>query len=117
MKIAIFNWRDPKNPASGGAEILTLEIAKGFVKRGDTVLWFASVFKGCKKKEILEGIEIIRKGKPDLRAFKNSVHYKAFNYYSNHLKGNVDLVIDEIHGLPFFTPLYVKEKKIALICE
>jgi glycosyltransferase involved in cell wall biosynthesis len=26
-------------------------------------------------------------------------------------------VIDEIHGIPFFTPFYVTQKKIALICE
>ena len=26
-------------------------------------------------------------------------------------------MIDEVHGIPFFTPWYVKEKKVVLICE
>ena len=29
-------------------------------------------------------------------------------------KNNVDVVIDQVHGLPFLTPLYVKNKKIIM---
>ena len=32
-------------------------------------------------------------------------------------KNNYDVVVDEIHGLPYFTPLYVKEPIIAFIHE
>ena len=30
---------------------------------------------------------------------------------------NYDLVIDEVHGLPFFTPLYARSKAVLLVCE
>jgi glycosyltransferase involved in cell wall biosynthesis len=43
------------------------------------------------------------------------VYLKARKNYLNYFKGKVDVVIDEINTIPFFTPLYVKEKKLALI--
>ena len=117
MKILILNWRDIKNPMSGGAEILTHEIAKRWVKKGHIVIQISSKFSNSKKQETIDGIRIIRLGSPDARYLFSSVHFKAFLYYMRNLRGKVDVVIDEIHGLPFFTPWYIKEKKIALICE
>ena len=35
--------------------------------------------------------------------------------FSKHLK--FDLVVDQFHGIPFFTPLYVRTKKLAFIHE
>src|SRR3989344_2724176 len=115
MKVLILNWRDIKNPQSGGAEILTHEIAKRLVKKGNSVTLFCSKYPGAKEREVLDGVEIIRQGYPDARLLLSSVHYKAFKFYRSKMMGKVDLVVDEIHGVPFFTPLYVKEKKIALI--
>src|SRR3989344_1247979 len=40
MRVLILNWRDIKNPKSGGAEIVTLEHAKYWVKRGHNVTIF-----------------------------------------------------------------------------
>lgn len=117
MNILILNWRDIKNPYSGGAEILTYEIAKRWIKVGNKVTWFASAFTGGSSEEIIDGIRIIRRGHPDARHLFNSVHFLAFVAYQRSFKGKVDVVIDEIHGLPFFTPWYVREKKVALICE
>lgn len=117
MKILIFNWRDIKNPSSGGAEILTHEIAKRWVKQGHSVTQFSSEFPGCSSEELIDRIHIIRKGHPDARYFLRSVHFQAFFQYFKRFRGRFDVVIDEIHGLPFFTPCYVKEKKVALICE
>lgn len=117
MKILIFNWRDIKNPISGGAEILTHEIAKRWVNWGHQVTQFSSYFSGSKAKEVVDGVVVIRRGNPDVRHLFNSVHFFAFLYYLKEAKGKFDIVIDEIHGIPFFTPWYVKEKKIVLICE
>lgn len=116
MRILVLNWRDIRNPSSGGAEILTHEIAKRLVEHGDTVVQFSSEFPNGRLKEVIDGVTIIRQGSPDARKLFNSVHYKAYKYYCEN-KNNFDVVIDEIHGLPFFTPWYVKGKKIALICE
>lgn len=117
MNILIFNWRDLQNPSSGGAEILTHEIAKRWVAWGNQVTQFSGSFKNCIEKEIVDGVTIIRAGHSDARYSFTSVHFLAYVSYHKFFKKKFDVVIDEIHGLPFFTPWYVEERKIALICE
>lgn len=109
MRILIFNWRDLKNPKAGGAEMFTEEMAKRWVSWGHQVTLFTSAFPGALPKEKVEGVEIIRKG----RQF--TVHWHAYRYYKKYFQGKFDLVIDEINTIPFFTPFYVKEKKIVYI--
>lgn len=110
MNILILNWRDPKNPQAGGAEIVTHEHAKAWAAAGHHVTWFAAAFQDCLKEEIIDGVTIVRKGN------WLTVYLLAPFYYLFHKK-NIDIVIDEIHGIPFFTPLYVKKPKIAFIHE
>lgn len=110
MNILILNWRDPKNPKSGGAEIVTLGHAKGWVKAGHKVTWFTSKFKNSKDEETIEGVDIVRWG--------SSVTVFLFAPFFYLFSGRkFDLVIDEIHGIPFFTPFYVRKPKIAFIHE
>jgi len=116
MRILILNWRDIKNPSSGGAEVLTHEIAKRLVSSGNQVVQFSSFFPGALHEEIIDKVEIIREGNADIRNLFASVHFRAFLFYQKE-KGKFDVVIDEVHGIPFFTPWYVKGKKIVLICE
>ena len=110
MNILILNWRDPKNPKSGGAEIVTLEHAKAWVKNGHKVTWFTSEFSKSKRLEKIDNINIVRRGN------FLTVSFYAFVFYLFQ-KNEFDVVIDEIHGLPFFTPIYVKKPKIAFIHE
>lgn len=110
MRILILNWRDPKNPKAGGAEIVTLEHAKAWVKEGHNVTWLSSFYENALKEEVIEGVKIIRKGS------SIGVYLIAPFYYLKN-KETFDFVIDEIHGIPFFTPLYVKKKKIIFIHE
>lgn len=117
MKILILNWRDIKNPKSGGAEILTHEIAKRWVKKGHEVVIFSSEFEGGAREEVIDNVQIIRRGRPDARFLFSSVHFLSFINYENKFKGKFDVIVDEVHGLPFFTPWFVKEKKVVLICE
>ncbi len=116
MRILILNWRDVKNPKSGGAEILTHEIAKRWVKLGHKVTLFTSEFNNGSKEEEIDGVKIIRSGHPDMRFLFSSVHFRAFKYYRDNV-GKFDVVVDEVHGVPFFTPWYVKKRKVILICE
>lgn len=116
MNILILNWRDIKNPSSGGAEVLTHEIAKRWVKLGNQVTLFSSYFTNSRSEEVVDGIRIIRKGHPDARFLFSSVHFLAYKFYRNNAE-RFDVVVDEIHGLPFFTPWYVKKNKVVLICE
>ncbi|MBU0708912.1 glycosyltransferase family 4 protein [Patescibacteria group bacterium] len=112
MRILIFNWKDINNPTSGGAEVATHALAKIWVQKGHSVTLLSSSFPDAKDKEQLDGVNIIRQGRPETTHF-----LWAFWYYQRYLKGKIDIVIDQIHWVPFFTPLYVKEPKVALIFE
>lgn len=110
MNILILNWRDPKNPKSGGAEIVTLEHAKAWVKRGHSVIWFTSRFKGSRSEEKIQNVNIVRRGN-----YLTVFLYAPLFYLFSGNKFN--LVIDEIHGLPFFTPIFARIPKVAFIHE
>ncbi len=110
VRILILNWRDIKNPAGGGAEILTHELAKGWTNAGYEVLVFSSMFSGAKKKETIDSVQFIRRGD------WWNVHFLAFFYYLKNKK-NIDIIIDEVHWFPFFSAIYARKKTIALICE
>ncbi len=112
MNILLLSWRGPGHPNAGGAEISTHEHAKGWIKAGHSVILFTSYYRGAKREEVIDGVTVIRRGSQFF-----GVHKEAFKWYlwKDHLK--FDLVIDQFHGIPFFTPLYVKTKKIAFIHE
>lgn len=111
MNILVFSWRDPKHPLAGGAEQVMHEHMKGWGNGGHNVTLFASRFTGSLQEEVLDGVRIVREGNQYL-----GVQFKGFLYYRRH-KNNFDLVVDQFHGLPFFTPLYVRKPKIAVIQE
>ncbi|MFZ5933176.1 MAG: glycosyltransferase family 4 protein [Patescibacteria group bacterium] len=111
MKILVFSWRDPKHPLAGGAEQVMHEHMKGWVKAGHTVTLFSSSIKGEKQSEVLDGVRIVRGGYQYL-----GVQLAGLNFYLTERK-NFDLIIDQFHGIPFFTPLYARKPKVAVIQE
>lgn len=116
MRFLLLNWKDIKNPKSGGAEVVTHNYAKFLCKSGHKVILVCPAFPNCQKEEVIDDVLIKRLG------FRTNFNQKliyllAFFYYQKYLKGKVDLIIDQIHWIPFFTPLYVREKKIAFIHE
>lgn len=112
MKILILSWRGPKHPNAGGAEIATHEHAKGWVKADNEVTLFTSSYVSAKREETVDGVKIIRRGRQVL-----GVHFEAVKWYLFENHDDFDLVVDQFHGIPFFTPLYIKEKKLAFIHE
>lgn len=112
MNILIFSWRGPGHPNAGGAEQSTLEHAKGWAKAGHRVFLFTSYYVGAKREEEIEGVNVTRRGAQFL-----GVQIEAFKWYLFGSHAKFDLVVDEFHGIPFFTPLYVRGKKLAFIHE
>lgn len=108
----MLSWRGPKHPNAGGAEISTHEHAKGWVVAGHNVVLFTSAFRGGREEEIIAGVKIKRKGKQIF-----GVQWEALKWYLFGRHQKFDLVVDQFHGLPFFTPLYVRAKKMAFIHE
>lgn len=111
MRILVFSWRDPKHPLAGGAEQVMHEHMKGWVKAGHTVTLFSSKVKELRSEEVIDGVIINRAGNQYL-----GIQIKAYLYYKKNDK-SIDLVVDQFHGLPFFTPLYVKKPILAVIQE
>jgi len=112
MKILWLNWRCWLNPAMGGAEVFTCEVAKRWAACGHGVTLFTSTFPGCKSEETVDGVRIVRAGG------RFTVYRQAKRFYSkNFRKERFDIVIDEINTQPFFAPKFAKnnEKVIALI--
>ncbi|HCH59276.1 MAG: Glycosyl transferase group 1 [Candidatus Amesbacteria bacterium GW2011_GWA2_47_11b] len=124
MNILILDWRDPKNPRSGGAEVITFKYAKHWARTGHSVCWICNTFPGCSRNEMLSGVKFIRVS-PNLGftvfeliftypLFLSAAILKAFRLIHTQ---KIDMVIDEIHGLPFFTPFYSRARNVLLVCE
>lgn len=109
LRILILNWRDIRHKWAGGAEVYVHELAKRWVKDGNTVTVFSG--KGGQKliNEKIDGVQIYRRG-----GFY-TVYIWAFAYYIFKFRGKFDVIIDSENGIPFFTPLYAKENKFLLI--
>jgi glycosyltransferase involved in cell wall biosynthesis len=103
-KILIFNWRDTKHNYAGGAEVYIHELASRWIAMGHTVTWFCGNDEQCKRYETIDGIDVIRRG-----GFY-TVYIWAFLYYIFRLRGKYDVILDCQNGIPFFTPLFVKQK-------
>ncbi len=108
-KILWMTWKDIKHPLAGGAELVTSHLAKRLVKDGNEVVILTSGFKKAKGEEMIDGYKVIRVGS------RYSVYLKAFLYYTKHLRGWADLVVDEMNTMPFFAKFYVSEKNIFFV--
>jgi glycosyltransferase involved in cell wall biosynthesis len=110
MKILILNWRDLDDPKAGGAELLTHEVAKRLVEMGHQVVQHNSFYQGARKKEIKDGVEIVRHG-----------NYLTTYFYSSLevlLHGReYDVIIEEVHGIPYFAPFLTSTKVVTLALE
>ena len=109
MRFLMLNWRDPRNPLSGGAERVTLAHLLALVERGHEVYWFTYDFPGGAAEEMFRGIHIVRGGG------KLSSVFRAMAWYRRQEK--FDLVIDQHHGLPWFAPWWCRTHCVAYIHE
>ena len=75
MRFLMLNWRDPRNPQSGGAERVSQAYLAALVKRGHEAFWFANRFAGCSPEDLIDGIKIARGGG------KGTSVWKAFAWW------------------------------------
>jgi glycosyltransferase involved in cell wall biosynthesis len=105
----MLNWRDPENPLSGGAERVSLGYLSALAKRGHEVFWFANDFAGAAPEAAIDGIKIVRGGG------KGASILAARRWYRQQPK--FDLVIDQIHGIPWYAPWWCKTNCVAYLHE
>jgi len=109
MKILIFNWRDITHPWAGGAEVYLHEIGRRLAPEHEVTLYCGS-YEGCKRDDEIDGIKIVRRG----GRFTLYLHAIS-DYLLNLRKEGFDIVVDSINGVPFFTPMFVRKPKLAII--
>jgi len=107
MRILILNFRDILNPSAGGSEVVTHEVAKRWVAQGHQVTVFAPRFPGCHDEEEHEGVRLLRRGG------RYTVYWQAWRYYRRYLRGQFDIVIDEVNTIPFFARFYAGVPVVA----
>jgi glycosyltransferase involved in cell wall biosynthesis len=110
MKILVVNWRCPKNPEMGGAEVHMHEIFKRIAAKGHKVAYAAHYFSGASQKETLDGVEIYRTG----NKFLFNRQFKSF-YKKVLSKENFDLIVDDISKIPLGIPNYINKPVVGII--
>jgi glycosyltransferase involved in cell wall biosynthesis len=106
----VVNWRCPKNPLAGGAEVYLQEIFSRLVNRGHHVTLLSERFAGSAPEEMIEGIRVIRAGGK-----------WTFNFAAGRQVGrlaeslNADVVIDDLNKIPFYSPWHTKRPVLAVL--
>ncbi len=110
MNLLAFNWRDPKHPEAGGAELHLFEILRRAVRDGDRAVWLAESFPGAPPEDAVEGIEIHRAG-----TWYNAHLALGALYRKRFRRERFDLLLDDINKVPFFAPLYARTAVLAVV--
>ena len=125
MKILILDWRDPKNPKRGGAEVVMARYAQHWVSRGHQVWWLANRFPGSSATEEVNNIKVVRIG-PNLPYHTTLGMLIAYPFFVLNTiwvgwgwsrKIGFDVTIDAIHGLPMYSFLFGMGRRVMFVCE
>ena len=92
------------HPAAGGAEKHLHRIFGKIVEMGHTVVLFTTSFPGAKEREVVDGIQVVRKG-GDLM-FQLTV---ALNLKKLDREFNFDVVVEDLNKLPVFAHWFVRK--------
>ena len=105
MKILWLAHRDPLNPRAGGAERTISEVCTRLHQKGHKIILLTGGWKGCKRLENFQGIEIHRFG-------KNIGPHLALPVFL--LKYRFDLVVNDLgHAVPWFSSTILNKHNIV----
>lgn len=107
-RVLFMNWRDQSNPAAGGAESFTEQVARRFVRAGASLTLFTSTYPGAQPFDWTDGYLIIRKGG----------RFGVYSAAGRHLKryaDHYDAVVDFQNGIPFFAPLWAPATPVVCV--
>lgn len=106
----MINERDPANPLAGGAEVHIFEIFGRLARRGHEVTLLAASFPGGARRERIDGIEVRRLANRYL--YYGLVPAAARRFAE---RENVDVVIDVLNKIPFFSPWFVRRPCFGIV--
>jgi glycosyltransferase involved in cell wall biosynthesis len=107
-KLLLINWRDIRNPETGGAETYYHEIFRRVAAGGEyDVTVLSHAFKGAPAREDIDGTHVIRMGSRSL------FNLQIIPFVRAHQR-DFDLIIEDLNKIPFFTRLYVHRPRLQL---
>ncbi len=110
MKILVLNWRDPRNPEAGGAEVHLHEIMKRAAAGGIEIVQVSQACPGLPREEFLDGIRVIRRG----GRFTFNLGLASWCRRNLDLR-SFDLVVEDLCKLPFFAPAWSPVPVLVLV--
>ena len=108
MNILVVNYRDRMHPAAGGAEKHLHRIFSQIAEAGHKVVLLTTAFAGCKARETVDGIEVIRKGGDLLFQLTTAMNIRKLDR-----EFNFDVVVEDLNKLPLFTPFLTKKPVVV----
>ncbi len=98
-QVLFLNWRDLSNPAAGGAEAYTEQIARRFAAAGCRLTLFTSAYPGAPPNDWENGYLVVRSGG------RFGVYVAAARHVRRYGR-QYDAIVDFQNGIPFFAPLW-----------
>jgi glycosyltransferase involved in cell wall biosynthesis len=111
VKVLILHRKDVTNPEVGGGTLYTHRIASHLVEKGHEVTLICANYPGGNREDNIDGVNVLRLGT------KYSTHLLAPIQYVMKYRTKTDVLIDVVNGPPWFSPLYSKVPKIAVIFQ
>jgi glycosyltransferase involved in cell wall biosynthesis len=109
VRVLAFNWRDRSHPQAGGAEKNIHEFGKRMVESGHEFVLVCGMYQGASREETMDGFRVVRGG----GSF--SVYLAApLMYMRERRVFRPDIIIDDINGIPFFTPIFTRRPRVGL---
>jgi len=100
MKILWLTWKDQFHPEAGGAEVVCRELTKRLVADGHQVTMLTCGYGDALAREDVEGVTTVRIGN------NRYLHpLQAARYFWRHLRGQFDVIIEEVNAAPYFSVL------------
>lgn len=107
---AVISYRDIRHPEFGGAEVILYEIFRRYAAAGHQVTFITGHWPAAPREDEIEGMRILRGG-----------NQYTFNFVAPRMLARllarepVDLVVEDINKIPFFTPLHQKRAPVLAV--
>ncbi len=101
LRVLMINWRDPRNPEAGGAEVHLQEVARRFVADGFDCIQISHAFPGAPPEETIDGVRVLRRGGKFL--FNFTVWRNLKRWCRQY---DADVVLDDSNKVAFFAPWF-----------
>jgi glycosyltransferase involved in cell wall biosynthesis len=98
-RVLIVNWRDPRNPEAGGAEVHLHEVARRLAADGFPCIQISPAVPGAPAEEWIDGVRVLRQGAA--LTFNFTVWWNLKRWCAEH---RIDVVLDDSNKISFFSP-------------